>query len=393
MEITKEQMEELLKVEALYKKELQDKEVAQKDVIEKDRFEKMKADIISAIAPVQKKLEFVSVEPKDKVAGTEYCKSFGQFLHMVKSGDIRLKTAMSTTSAQGGYTIPQEWSKEIINEMNNFATAPGMCTPINMSAPTLHINSLLTDLSVSWSTEATDKSVTKPTFSQADLTLRYLYAILTMTKELSADSLIDMSVFLQNLVAQNIALELEAQILQANAAPFTGILNATGVNAVAQAAANLGYADLTAVVNNTGQLEQYKKGSAWWLTRGALNLVMNLKDNQNRPLFNLNNPIIEGSIPMILNYPVHISDQITDTLSAAGTTSIAFGDLKNVWIGKKAGDPDSLDVLWTNTAIISSSTSVSENLFQSNKEALRFELRRGILVAVPAAFVKLTGVK
>jgi len=393
MEFTKEQFDELQKVKALYEKELADKEVAKKDAIEMDRFEKMKADIIAKIAPVQKRLEFVAGEPKERKEGTDYCKSFGEFLHMVKTNDIRLKTAMSTTSGQGGYTIPQEWSKDILNEMNNFATAPQKCTVMNMSAPTLHINSLLTDLTVAWSTEATDKSTTKPTFSQADLTLRYLYAIITMTKELSADSLIDMSAFLKNLVAQNIALELEAQILQANAAPFTGILNAVGVNAVAQVAGNLSYSDITAVVNNTGQLEQYKKNAVWYMTRGALNLVMNLKDLQNRPLFNMNNPVIDGSLPMILNYPVNISDQITDTLSAAGSTSIVFGDLKNVWIGKKAGDPDAIDVLWTNTAIISSSTSVTENLFLANKEALRFELRRGILVAIPAAFVKLTGVK
>ena len=393
MELTKEQIEQLLKTEALYKKELEAKEVSAQDTIERDRFEKMKADIISAIAPVQKKLEFVSAEPKEKVSGVEYCKSFGEFLHMVKMNDARLKTAMSTSSAQGGYTIPAEWGKDIINELNNYASAPGMCTSIPMSAPTFHANSFLTDLTVSWSTEATDKSVTKPTFSQADLTLRYLYAIITMSKELSADSLVDLGGMLRNLVAQNIALELEAQILQANAAPFTGILNAIGVNAVAQAAANLQFSDLTAVVNNTGQLEQYKKGAGWWLTRGALNLIMNLSDLQNRPLFNMNNPIIDGSVPTLINYPFHISDQITDTLSAAGSTSIAFGDLKHVWLGKKSGDSETLDVLWTNTAIISSSTSVTENLFLANKEAYRFELRRGVLVAIPAAFVKLTGVK
>jgi len=385
------------------KKKLDDilaiKEKENLDALEKEKIEKIKKEILDSIAPERKKVEFVSVEPEKPEAGVKYCKSFGEFMWMVKTGDPRLKTAMSTTSAQGGYTIPEGWSKEIVNSLNNYAAAPGMVTQVTMGEPTLHLNSLLTDLTVAWSTEATAKSTTKPTFSQADLTLRFLYALITLTKELSQDSMLNLGSFLKDLVTQNIALELEAQILQANAAPFTGILNAAGVNAVAQVGANLSYSDLTAVVNNTGQLEQYKKGAGWWMTRGALDVIINLMDNNNRPLINLSLPLSQDTksnqnqIPInLLGYPVYISDQITDTLSEeAGSTSIAFGNLKNVWMGKKAGH-EGLEVLVTDTGVINSGVEVTENALTENKQIYRFEIRRGIIVAVPAAFVKLTGV-
>lgn len=405
MELTKERIEALLRIEEDMKKILEKKRVEDMDTIEREKWEKQKKEILDAITAKEKGIQIVNKLPEKPIAGMEYLtnddESFAKFLWMVKQNDTRLKTAMSTTSAQGGYTIPEEWAKDIVNSLNNFAASLTKVTTITMTDPTLHIQSLLTDLSVAWSTEATAKSTTKPTFSQADLTLRFLYALITATKELTQDTLLNLAQFLKNLVAENMALELEAQILQANAAPFTGILNAAGVNAVAQAGVSLAYSDLTAVVNNTGQLEQYKTGAEWWMTRGAVDIIGNLMDNNNRPLLNLNNTLNDAQMKAsknnlamsLLGYPVYISDQITDTTGAGGTTNIAFGNLKHVWMGKKKGHEE-MDVLWTNVGVIDDGAgAVSENALTQNKEIWRFELRRGTLVTIPAAYVKLTGVK
>ena len=354
-------------------------------------FSKQFEEYKKANQKVERKMVFSKVA--SQLQDNEDFVSFGKFLSMVRYNHPELvKTAMSTTSAQGGYTIPNAYSDIILGALNNVATAFGKCTKVNMSAPSLYYPASLTDLTTTYSTEATAKDVTKPTFAQRTLSLRYFYALVTMTKELFADSICDLEGYLEKLVGENIGLKLDAQVLQGNSDPFIGIVNAEGTNAVAQAAANLAYSDLTAVVNNTGQLEQYKRGAGWWLTRGALNLIMNLKDANNRPIWELNNPL-KGMESTILGYPINITDQITDTISSAGSTTIVFGDLQHVFIGKKQGDPDGLDVLFNETGIISSSTAVTENLYQQNEVSWRFEMRRGVLVAVPAAFVKLTTVK
>jgi len=295
---------------------------------------------------------------------------------------------MSTTSAQGGYLMSEEWATDIANMINNLALAPSMMKKVEMTGSKLHVNEFLTDLSVAWATEATDKSVTKPTFSQDDLTLKFLYAVITATKEVNEDSIVDLESMLMELVAQNMALEIEQEAFEGTT--FTGIADA-GANAVAQSGANISYPDLTAVINNASQLTQYKKNAGFWMTYGALNMIMNLVDGNNRPLYNMNNPLA-GTPSTLLGKPVYISDQIADTTGTGGTTSIYFGDMSTVWLGKKRGAPD-MNTLFTETAIISSSTSVTENLFLANKVGWRIEKRCGILVAVPSAWVKLTGVK
>jgi HK97 family phage major capsid protein len=131
----------------------------------------------------------------------------------------------------------------------------------------------------------------------------------------------------------------------------------------------------------------YKNGSEWWLTLGGLDIVMNLLDNNNRPLWKLNDPL-EGKPPTILGYKYNISDQITDTTGTGGTTSFVFGNLKHVWQAKKKGQPDTINVLYSQTAVVG-----EENFFTDNKDGWRFELRRGFITAIPAAFDKLTGVK
>jgi HK97 family phage major capsid protein len=388
MELTKEQFEELKKTELEYKRIIEEKAKNETDAIKAAEMKKVVADIMAQIHPPEKKIIFTSkADRPDKEA---IYKGFGDFLLAVKNGDQRVKTVMSTTSGQGGYTIPEEWMKEILNELNEASEVLPFCRPVSISAPTLHGNSLLTDLTVAWSTQATDKTTTKPTFSQSDLTLRFLYAILTATKEFTLNTLLDLEFFLKDLVAQNIANELEQEVLEGTT--FTGLSTATGVNNVPQAAANLAYSDLTAAINNTGQLRQYKKKARWALTLGVLDIIMNLKDGNNRPLWSLNEPLNSEAPSTIMGYPYSISNQIADTISTGGTSTMYFGDFQNAWIGSKKG-MEEMSVLYSETAVVSSGTSVSENAFTENKDMWRFEVYKGIYIAVPAAFVKLTLIK
>jgi len=297
---------------------------------------------------------------------------------------------MSTTSAQGGYLIPETWYNEIVNMINNYAQVPGLCREIQMTASTVHLNSYLTDLTVGWSTEATAKTTTKPTFSQGDLTLRFVYAIITATNELLRGSIVNIDQMLKELVAQNIALEIEQEILEGTT--FTG-LSTAGINNVNLGGASLNSNDLINVINNTGQLEVYKKASTWVMNRSAVSLIMKLVDGSNRPMWlPMNNPLTGKQEVSLLGYPYVISDQISGSATTASPSTIYFGDFKQVYLGKRAGFAD-IDVLWSNTAVIDSSTAVSENAFTENKEMWRIEKETGLIVAVPSAFVKLANVQ
>jgi len=396
MELTKEKIEELLHDQEEYKKMLKAKDVADMDALEKEKLDKLinaTLDVLekknkSAIKPV----DFSIAPVKQPVDGVEY-KGLGDFMQMVRCQDPRianLKTAMSTTSGQGGYTIPTNLLNAIINELAEQSKIYSRLTPIDIPAGlSINLNSLLTDVSVAWSTEATNKNKTKPTFSQDTLSLKFIYAIITMTKELQLGTAINMDALLKKLVAQRIALEIENQVFNGAAAPFTGLLNAVGVNAVPATAAGLIYDDLVDTLNNTGQIEQYKATGEWFLNRTALALVMKLKDNNNRPLWELNNPL-KGEVSAILGRPYTLASQITTTV---GVTTIYYGPIDTIFKGRLAGNPDMLNVLFTEVAVLDTSGTIDENLFQSNKVAWRLEQLIGLIVGIPAAWVRLTGVK
>lgn len=390
MELTKEAADQLLKQNEEYKVLIAEMSNPEKKAQRTEEVKRLVSDMVAAQVEASKpkpKLYAFGEKKADHIAV-----SFQKFLGWVAGAhpDIeRFKTAMSTTDAQGGYLIPESWHNEIANRINNFSQLLPLVNNVTMTTSTVHVNSFLTDLSVAWATEATTKSLTKPTFSQADLALHYIYAIITATNEVFEDAIPELGAMLIDLVAQNIALELEQEFLEGTT--FTG-LSGAGINTAAIAGAQLDYADLVKCVNNASQLEVYKRNSVWVMTRGALSVIMRLVDGSNRPLWNVNLDMSKYA-GMLLGYPVIISDQIADTTTTGGSTSIYFGDPKTLWLGSKAGADGQMKVLFNNLGITSSSTSVSENLFQDNKVAWRVEKRVAELVAVPAAWVSITSVK
>jgi HK97 family phage major capsid protein len=395
----KAEVEKLKALEVQYLKVLNKQAADELETLERTKLQKIKdeikAELMLVNAPKPKALFTVTDEEK---ASGKKALGLRDFLELVRVGDpsiAHLKTIadpMSTTSAQGGYTIPTPLSADILGRLNEQSVAWAECTPVEITqGNSIALNSILTDLTVGWSTEATAKNTTKPTLSQATLSMRFIYAIVVRTQELANGTIANLDQFIKNLVSENFMLEFDAQILQAAAAPFTGILNAVGVNSVGQVGASLAYPDLTAVINNTGQLSYFKTGAKWWMTLGGLDTIMNIVDLNGRPLWSLNDPM-NGKPSSIMGYPYNISDQITDAISTGGTTSIVFGNMKNEYKAVRPGG-GGISVLYNNLGVISTSTSVTHNLFQSNMEAWRFELETGLITAIPAAFVKLINVK
>ncbi|MDD5531074.1 MAG: phage major capsid protein [bacterium] len=361
------------------------------DAIEKEKIEKIKKSILDEMAAPKGKKVLYSPAPEKPEADTEY-KSFREFLYAVKDKNPNLiksiheKTAMSTTDAQGGYTIPTGYGNQIVNEIQNQSQLVGLFTPVTQKETTVKNPSLATTVTVRISTEATAKSVTKPTFGQGDLALKFFYAIITETNELKQGTIVNLDQLIAKEVATGLALKIEDEALEGST--FTG-LSTAGINSADQIGGNLDYKDLTKCINNSSQLEIYKARSSWCLNRLAMNMIMDLEDSNKRPLWNLINPV-QGAVQMVLlGYPVRFSDQIANP--AAGTT-IYFGDFSKIWLGSREGKAG-LDVLYSETAVINTGGSITENFFQDNMAGWRFEKENSIWVAVPAAFVKIAKVK
>lgn len=389
-ELTQVELDAMMKKVKDAEAVLTEKSAKERDAIEKEKADKAKEAILNELRAgrdlANKKTIFSPVPAKPE-PDCEY-KSFKDFLLAVESRDPILKTAMSSTSAQGGYTIPTGYGDQITNALTNTSELVKYFTRVTQKETDAKNPNLASNLTVYWSTEATAMTPTKPTFGQGDLPLKFIYALLTLTEELKRGTIVNLDEVISTLVGEDFALELEQEALEGT--NFTGLSSATGVNSL-DASASLCYPDITAVLNHSGQLEKYKKKARWALNRVAMKLIMDLEDANKRPLWNFLTSNNNGNVPdvAIMGYPATVSDQIASP--GAGTT-IYFGDFSKIWLSERVGY-QGIDVLYTNTAIISSTTSVSENLFTENKWGWRFSKETGLMVANPAAFVKLNKVK
>jgi HK97 family phage major capsid protein len=162
-----------------------------------------------------------------------------------------------------------------------------------------------------------------------------------------------------------------------------GIVNAVGTKNVNMLGDSLVYGDVANLWNDPQVLEPYKAGSEWFMNRTAFGLILNLVDDNGRPVWNMSN--IDG-VPMttILGDKVNFCSQMT----TATTSNIIHGNPKYVILGQKAGD-SSIAVDVSNSAIISSGGTVTENLWTQDETGYRFVLRRSIVVSIPEAYSKM----
>jgi HK97 family phage major capsid protein len=416
MEMTREEKEQLLKLSkemsdklsALAKENGQDDGKAKADAIEKDEMAKMQKDILDSLANLKKEVTSNKVKnvkfvygDKKELEPNEMRITLKQWLKMVKYNHPSLsedftKTVMSEgTVAQGGYTVPTGFEAMILGELNNVANMIPKFTRYPQSEYSVRLPKWLTDLTVTWTAEAAVKTESKPTLTYKTSLLKKMAVIITFTDELLDDNISNLDGQVTKLVAENFATEIQRVALVGDvngaADPFNGIAFSTGIDTVAMIGATLAYQDLVNTWNNTTVLEKYRNGSEWMMNRRALGLCMNLVDLQNRPLWNLMS--FNGAmINTVLGDVVNVCQEITDVLGDGSQTNIFYGNPRFIFIGEKAGK-GGIQVDVSNSAIISSSTSVTENLWTQDETGYRFVLRRGILVAVPEAFSVLQAVE
>jgi len=367
----------------LAKEKGQDDGNVKADAIKRDELEKMKADIL---ADIDKK--FTENKSPENQESEKKEIPLNKFLLACKQHDHSILKASMTegTSAQGGYTVPTGHDTVIQGYLNDLPTVVQKCTPYphgQIDGFTKNIPKWLTDLVVAWVDEEGTKNYTKPTLQQKQSILHKMAAIVTFTDEYLADDTSNITQQVSRLVGENMAIELERIVLAGNTGggdPFMGVGYDAGVNAVAQAGANLAYSDLLNVVNYA-LIERYHVGAELYMRRAVLSLIMGLVDGNGRPLWNLQS--INGKMQMTcLGIPINLSSQCV-------ATQILYGNWKNVLLGyKSSGAGAGIQVDTSNSAI----DAAAANYWTTDQTGYRFVMRRSVVVVNPEGFVKLTGV-
>lgn len=249
----------------------------------------------------------------------------------------QIKNAMSTTTgAEGGFTVPTEIAKMVVDALKAFGgmrevsdviqTASGNDWQFPASDGTAEVGEI-----VGQNTAATSGDIT---FSQVPLVVyRYSSKKIALPWELIQDSAIDVVQFVINRLVQRIGriTNTHFTVGTGTAQPF-GIITRASAGKVGTAGqvTTVIYDDLVDLVHAVNRA--YRARAQWSMADSSVKVIRKIKDTAGRPIFTPGYEYgITQDVPdLLLGKPIAINDDVP--VMAASAKSILFGDHKQYMI-------------------------------------------------------------
>ena len=251
-------------------------------------------------------------------------KIVGFFLALVKNDKIALK-ALSHTSADGGYLVPDEFRAELIRDLEEPTTMRSLVRTVPMLRNAMNIPTLTAKPKVYWTAENTQKTTTSAEFGQKTLTAYKVAAILYASEELVEDA------YDFNIVQLIIGLFSEAlreeedrvMTIGSGSGQPTGIANCS-ITAVT-CSGNLDFDD---IINLFYKLPaKYRKNATFLVNNANITELRKVKDSNGRYIWQ--EPLSADQPATILGRPVIENNWVSDA-------EIYFGDFKQAyWLGDR----------------------------------------------------------
>lgn len=287
-------------------------------------------------------------KPGTKVVEGDVSKLAAVALYMRHGNDVTaeqavaIRNAMSTTTgAEGGFTVPTEVAKMVIDALKAYGGMRDVATI------------LPTDAGNAWNYPASDGTAEEGeivgenaaasgldiTFSQVPLNpFKYSSKKIALPIELIQDSAIDVIAFVVSRLATRLGriTNKHYTIGTGTGQPF-GIVNRASAGKVGTTGQTLTviYDDLADLFYSVNRA--YRRGAAWSLADTSLRNVRKIKDTAGRPIFT---PSYEAGITqdapdLLMGKPIIVNDDVP--AMAANAKSILFGDHKQYTIRDVAG--------------------------------------------------------
>lgn len=285
------------------------------------------------------------------------------------------------SAGTGGNLVPVIVASEVLRIVEDAGVVVSRARHIPMTSDTLHIPNEATGVTVYWPGEAATLTAGEGTFGVNILEAKKIAGRAAASIEVAEDSVIGLLPYVQTVMAEKIGKTLDGEALEGTGTNFTG-LNADGsVNSVATTTTDgeaVTFADLVNAVYQADE-SSVEDGAAWFMHRKIFGSIVNLTDNEGRPIFN---PVPVDGAPRgtLLGFPVYTTSSIaTDTTrgSTGNTSNIYFGDPRRMIFGDRRDLR--FDVTETGPG------------WQYAQVDMRIMGRWGFTVGTPAAFSKIVG--
>lgn len=253
-------------------------------------------------------------------------------------GPAELRVMAMGTDTQGGYTVPDEFRRELIKGLDEANVVRGLATVIQTNTGTLTIPTLTAHGSAAWTAENGPYTETTPEFSEITLTPNKASVLLKVSEELLNDSAFAIEPFVAAEFARALAeLEETAFVSGDGSGKPTGLIAASGGTSagVTAAATNAITADeLVGMVHSIAR--PYRRNAVWLMNDATILAIRKLVTGVSGDKTYLWQPGLQASEPdLLLGRPVY---SCADMQTIAASKKVAlFGDLKYYYIAEKPG--------------------------------------------------------
>lgn len=323
------------------------------------------------------------IKPFVKLSG-KMEKFITDFKFFAKNGinpNIINKVLTEGNDDEGGFTVPEEFSNEVIRFASEASIVRPRARVWNMTRDIFNVPKLdqnftsdgddFAGISFTYDAESGSPTASQPRFGRVTLRAYKFRGYTTATDELLEDSAVNLANYLVSLFGEALAWLEDKQFLQGTGVgrPL-GVINAADVTVVTRAASStVGYADIIGM--RTALRPAFRPNAVWIMSRNVEDKILNINATTTEGVKLLGN-LKDGVPTTLLGMPFIVTDKLPTTVGTKG--DIILGDFSKYFIG----DRGTMKV-----------TSSIHDRFQQDETAFKFVMRHDGQPAIPEAFVVL----
>ncbi|MEQ9135751.1 MAG: phage major capsid protein [Thalassobaculum sp.] len=349
---------------------------------------------------MEKKAGIYHPEVQEKRAKVNtYIRDLSKALLSNDSVKVKELTTDDTGSPFGGHVVDSELSAEIRHLTTEYGVARREMSTIQLSKNSYRANELVTDVTIFWVDEGTAIGSTQVVLDQETLELKKLGAIVALTRELLQDQEVDLFAFIGTRIAEGFARAEDEMAFIGDGTStyggFTGIMGATGIREVEiedRTATSQG--DGTSILHMraddlfnmiAASHPSVRRTGKFYAEFSAMGVIRKLKDADGAYIYQAPS---QAGPATVWGRPVVEVEVLPGTADDAEETAfVGYGDLKKSSIfGYRGGM--SMDRF--NAGVVRNVANNADiNLITTDREAIRWVERVGVLHIIPSAFTVL----
>lgn len=267
---------------------------------------------------------------KIDTASPEYREALETYMrHGFARTSVEQRAALQVgTDSEGGYTVADDWVKQLIIAEQEFGTIEALATHFSTSeSGQVHVPSLATRATAALTAEEAAFTQSEDTFGEVVFDSYKVGVIMKVSDELLHDSMFDVSGLMARSAGEAIGIKANNYfVVGTGSGQPNGVVTASTLGKTAAGAAAITADEIIDLYHSL--LTPYRRNAGFLMKDSTVALVRKLKSSDNQYIWQ---PGLQAGQPdVLLGRPLHIDPDMP--AATTGLKSVLFGDFSKYWI-------------------------------------------------------------